>query len=70
MIATGALKIEWFQTARIDGKQLFKGKYREFMCLSTALSNETALKSAGIDIEIDRILWSEYWVSSLQSAAE
>ena len=56
MIAIAALKIEWLQTERIDGKQLFNGKYMEFMCLSTAHSNKAALKSAGIDIEIDRIL--------------
>ena len=60
MIATDALKIEWFQTARIDGKQLFNGKYMEFICLSTAHSNEATLKSAGIDIESVRILQSEY----------
>ena len=70
MIATDALKIEWFQTERIDGKQLFDGKYMEFMYLSTAYSNETTLKSAGIDIESDWSFCSEYWVSSLQSAAE
>ena len=70
MIATGGLKIEWLQTERIDGKQLFNGKYMEFMCLWAAHSNETALKSAGIDIESDRILQSEYRVSSLQSIAE
>ena len=60
MIATGALKTEWLQTERIDRKQLFNGKYMEFMCLSTAHSNETALKSAGIDIETYWILQSEY----------
>ena len=60
MIAIAALKIEWLQTERIDREQLFNGKYMEFMCLSTAHSNETALKSAGIDMESDWTLCSEY----------
>ena len=56
MMAIGALKIEWLQAESIDGKRLFNGKYMESICLSTAQSNETALKSAGIDVESDRIL--------------